>query len=116
MATDYGKFDHLEDSDEDMPQAPPRTVRATPETAPPAPPADAPPEPPADAPPAHKELKKAAAKKKRSRLQRALAASIAFSGADTPSSPCSAKTGSTAPSTAGASTQTQWQTCQSSFS
>ena len=33
----------------------------------------------ADAPPAHKELK-AAAKKKRSRLQRALAASIAFSG------------------------------------
>ena len=32
----------------------------------------------ADAPPAHKELK-AAAKKKRSRLQRALAASIAFS-------------------------------------
>ena len=35
----------------------------------------------ADAPPAHKELK-AAAKKKRSRLQRALAASIAFSGAD----------------------------------
>ena len=35
----------------------------------------------ADAPPAHKELK-AAAKKKRSRLTRALAASIAFSGAD----------------------------------
>jgi len=33
----------------------------------------------ADAPPAHKELKKAAAKKKRSRLQKALAASIAFS-------------------------------------
>ena len=36
----------------------------------------------ADAPPAHKELKKAAAKKKRSRLQRALAASIAFSAAE----------------------------------
>ena len=35
----------------------------------------------ADAPPAHKELK-AAAKKKRSRLQRALAASIAFSAAE----------------------------------
>ena len=34
----------------------------------------------ADAPPAHKELKAAA--KKRSRLQRALAASIAFSAAD----------------------------------